>query len=147
MHAPNDVHSVLRANGLKVTPQRDLVVRILQDNTSHPTAESIYLAARGEQSSISLKTVYQVLHDLADIGEIQVLDLGTGAIRFDPNTSGHHHLVCTGCGTAHDVSLDTRNLVVPSQQSHGFVVEAADVVFRGRCPGCQSPHPCDPSTH
>ena len=45
--------------------------------------------------TISLKTVYQTLHDLAELGEIASLDVGTGMTRFDPNVDDpHHHLVC-----------------------------------------------------
>ncbi len=29
--------------------------------------------------NVSLKTVYQTLHDLAELGQISALDLGTGA--------------------------------------------------------------------
>ena len=57
--------------------------------------------------SISLRTVYQTLNDLAEMGEIQALDLGTGSTRFDPNIDEHHHLVCERCGLVRDVALDT----------------------------------------
>ena len=64
---------------------------------THPTAESVHAAARAEMETISLKTVYQTLNELAAMGEIAALDLGTGMTRFDPNVEGvHHHLVCRG---------------------------------------------------
>jgi Fur family transcriptional regulator, peroxide stress response regulator len=127
-----------RAEGLKVTPQRELVFRLLQDNQSHPTAESVFAAAREVMPMISLKTVYQVLHDLRDLGEIQTLELGTGALRFDPNTGDHHHLVCTSCSSVVDVTLDTSDLSLSRTQRHGFTVDAVEVTFRGLCSTCRS---------
>ncbi len=87
---------------------------------------------------MSLRTVYQTLNDLAEMGEIRALDLGTGSARFDPNTDDHHHLVCSGCGSVRDVALETSTLAVPDVEAHGFLVQSTEVVFRGRCENCES---------
>ena len=68
-----------------MTAQRQCIFRVLQGDVTHPTAESVYAVARGEMETISFKTVYQTLNELADLGEIAALDLGTGTTRFDPN--------------------------------------------------------------
>jgi Fur family transcriptional regulator, stress-responsive regulator len=110
----------------------------LHDNHTHPTAEAIYTAAVATMPTISLKTVYQVLNDLRELGEIQSLDFGTGAARFDPNTGDHHHLVCTSCEAIFDVHIDDSDLALPKSQRHGFVVDDVEVTFRGRCAQCRS---------
>ena len=125
-----------RAEGLKVTPQRELVFRLLENNTTHPTAESVHAAAVASMPTISLKTVYQVLHDLRDLGEIQSIEVGTGAIRFDPNVDDHHHLVCRTCGMVSDVRVDLSDLAIPSARGFGFTVDAVEVTFRGQCSNC-----------
>ena len=94
-----ELTELFRARGLKVTPQRQCIFKALHGNGAHPTAEALYATARAEMPTIALKTVYQTLNDLAAMGEIQQLDLGTGATRFDPNVDAHHHLVCGGCGS------------------------------------------------
>lgn len=131
---------LFRERGLKVTPQRQCIFRVLDGNDVHPTAESVYAAAAAEMPTISLKTVYSTLHDLAAMGEIQQLDLGTGSSRFDPNTDGHHHLVCTRCGKVRDVYASAR-VRVPDDQLDGFIVEATEVVLRGLCDTCSSASP------
>ena len=55
---------------------------------------------------ISLRTVYQTLTDLIEMGELQPVTLGTGAARFDPNVADHHHGVCDVCGAILDVYVD-----------------------------------------
>ena len=44
--------------------------------------------------TISLKTVYQTLNELAAMGEVAALDLGTGTTRFDPNVEGSTTIWC-----------------------------------------------------
>ena len=71
--------------------------------------------------NVSLKTVYQTLHDLAELGEISALDLGTGSARFDPNVeSSHHHLVCRSCGKVRDVDADFPELAGSRRSRAGF---------------------------
>lgn len=139
MKSPAQLTDLFRARGLKVTPQRQCIFRVLHGNDSHPTAEAVYESARAEMPTISLKTVYQTLHDLAAMGEVHELDLGTGAARFDPKVDGHHHhLVCTGCGRVHDVEAEVPVVDVPRAQRHGFTIGSVEVTFRGLCDSCAS---------
>jgi Fe2+ or Zn2+ uptake regulation protein len=135
--SPAELTELFRDRGLKVTPQRQCIFRLLHGNEVHPTAESVYAAASAEMPTISLKTVYSTLNDLAAMGEIQQLDLGTGSARFDPNTDGHHHLVCTRCGKVRDVYVDAR-VRVPNDQLGGFTIGTTEVVLRGLCDECSS---------
>jgi Fe2+ or Zn2+ uptake regulation protein len=136
---PAELTTLFRAHGLRVTPQRQCIFRVLAGNDRHPTMDAIFEAARTEMPTISLKTVYQTVHDLAALGEVAVLDLGTGSVRVDPNVEGsHHHLVCTSCGMVRDLPVEYPNLNVPARQRHGFVVDSADVIFRGLCAPCRA---------
>jgi Fur family peroxide stress response transcriptional regulator len=127
-----------RHRGLKVTPQRECIFDVLWGSLGHPSAEAVYAEARIRMPTMSLKTVYQTLNDLAEMGEIQQLDLGTGASRFDPNVDVHHHLVCTRCGQVRDLYADYSSVEVPPEASHGFAVGSAEVVFRGLCADCRT---------
>ena len=69
----------------------------------HPTAEVLYSEASAQMPGISLRTVYQTLTDLASMGELRLIDVGAGAVRFDPNVDEHHHVICQGCGDVRDV--------------------------------------------
>jgi Fur family peroxide stress response transcriptional regulator len=128
---------LFRRRGLKVTPQRELIFELLWGAGEHPTADSVYAEARTRMPTMSLRTVYQTLNDLADMGELLPLELGTGSTRFDPNTDVHHHLVCVRCGKVRDLYADYSALSVPPGQGEGFEVGPAEVVFRGVCDGCQ----------
>jgi Fe2+ or Zn2+ uptake regulation protein len=136
VRSPAELTAAFRAKGLKITPQRQLIFRILHDDHSHPTAVSVYAAAAAEMPAISLRTVYQALNDLAAMGEIQLLDLGTGSVRFDPLLADHHHLVCSGCGVVRDVVVTGVDELVPDDADEGFTIATRELVFRGVCAGC-----------
>jgi Fe2+ or Zn2+ uptake regulation protein len=128
-----------RDEGLRVTPQRQAIFRLLHDNAEHPTVESLYESARAQMPTISLKTVYQTVHDLESMGEVALLDVGTGSVRVDPNVEdAHHHLICTRCGKVRDVLVDVGALRIPARDRRGFAVANVEVHFRGVCEECAS---------
>jgi len=61
---------LFRARGLKVTPQRQAIFRVLHGETTHPTADAVYDAVSESMPTISLRTVYQTLNDLTAMGEV-----------------------------------------------------------------------------
>jgi Fe2+ or Zn2+ uptake regulation protein len=142
MQSSEALTDLFRAHGRKITAQRQCIFRALEGDVSHPSAERVYEKVRHEMPNVSLKTVYQTLNDLADLGEIAALDLGTGAARFDPNVeSPHHHLVCRSCGKVRDLEADFPGLRVPTRRAQGFDVTSAEVIFRGVCDECRVAQP------
>jgi Fe2+ or Zn2+ uptake regulation protein len=138
MRSPDEMTELFRATGRKVTPQRQCIFGVLHDNVTHPSAETVYEAARRQMETISLRTVYQTLYELEELGEVNLLDLGTGTVRVDPNVEAvHHHLVCRACGRIRDLAVELPTLQVPVGQEQGFVVRSAEVVFRGLCQDCR----------
>ena len=137
MKTSEQLTDLFRERGLRVTPQRQMIFGLLQANDSHPTVESLYERARSEMPTMSLKTVYQTVHDLEALGEVDVLDLGTGSLRVDPNVEDdHHHLVCSSCGRVRDLPVEFDGLRVPGRYRRDFTVDAVQVIFRGHCDDC-----------
>lgn len=137
MRSADELTARFRALGRRVTPQREAIFRILEGASDHPSAEAVHAEARALMPSISLKTIYQALHELEELGEVSALELGTGAARFDPTTGPHHHLVCSSCGAVRDVAADLQ-VALPRRAAQGFSVSTAEVVFRGTCPSCRA---------
>ena len=137
MKTPDELTQLFRANGRKVTAQRQCIFRVLQGDITHPSAEAVYEAARRDVETISLKTVSQTLNDLSELGEILSLDVGTGMTRFDPNVDdAHHHVVCRRCGKVRDVYADFPDISLPDGSDLGFEVGSAEIIFRGLCAEC-----------
>jgi Fe2+ or Zn2+ uptake regulation protein len=126
----------LHARGLRVTPQRQLIYSLLAEKPSHPTVEAVHEAVLAVLPTVSLRTVYQALHDLEAMGEIRLVQMGNGPLRVDTRPERHAHLRCTECGQLHDVDVDLSELVLPAAQRRGFALEGAEVTFSGRCRMC-----------
>src|SRR5680860_1059748 len=139
MKNAGELTDLFRSRGLRVTPQRQAIFGLLYGSDRHPTVDAIYEAARRAMPTISRKTVYQTVHDLEELDQVSLLDLGTGSVRVDPNVeTDHQHLVCSSCGMVRDVPIDS-SPSLPKRYRRTFAVDAVDVIFRGICDQCSTP--------
>jgi len=134
MRNPVELTDSFREHGLRITPQRVAVFEAMHQSVGHPSAESIYHTVVTDMPSISLRTVYQTLNDLADMGEIRRLDFGAKAALFDSNLDDHHHLLCSQCGLIIDAYLDLSGLRLSGLD--GFQATGVSVFVSGLCEGC-----------
>jgi Fe2+ or Zn2+ uptake regulation protein len=140
MRSPDELAELFRSTGRKVTAQRMCIFRVIDGDVTHPSAEAVHAEVLQEMETVSLKTVYQTIHDLVELGEIASLDVGTGMTRFDPNVADpHHHLVCRKCGSVRDLVAPFPELEIPEGADLGFEVGSAEIIFRGLCPDCRPP--------
>jgi len=124
--------AALKRAGLKMTPQRMAIVRELDGDESHPTAQELYERLLPAFPTMSFATVYNTLDALAKNGLIRSLRVGEGsAVRFDPNTTAHHHAVCDACGKIVDLPAEA-----PPKHAHGFTVRTEERTYRGLCSRC-----------
>ncbi|MCX7793604.1 MAG: transcriptional repressor [Thermodesulfovibrionales bacterium] len=122
--------------GLKLTPQRLAVLEYLEGNKNHPSVEEIYRAVREKYPTMSLATVYNILETLKEKGLVQELNIDPQKKRFDPDTSSHHHLICTGCGRIVDVSPEEFS-DLSRMEFEGFEVTRIHVELYGLCHACR----------
>ena len=133
-----DLEAACRRHGLPLTVQRRVVHEALAGRTDHPTADQLLVDVRSRLPGLSRTTVYRVLETLVRLGlAVKTCTLGS-AVRFDPRTERHHHLVCLQCERVMDVhapSLDALRL--SAVRTAGFEISDYSVHFRGTCPECR----------
>jgi Fe2+ or Zn2+ uptake regulation protein len=138
----NSVESLVelfREEGLKITPQRRVIIGTLIQDESHPTTEEIYQRVLSVMPDISRTTVYNTLHGLVALGQVvEVEDPTKGGTRYDTNGDQHHHLFCTRCHALADVDRDFEGLELPLDEAGGYQILRRHVTFYGYCPECQS---------
>lgn len=123
---------------MKYSKQRELVLKALQNNVVHPTADFIYDVLKKELPSISLATVYRNLNQLAENGIIRKIAGLDGCVHFDHNTHPHYHFICTKCNKVYDVPYDIiPDLVEQIFAKTNLVVESYDISFKGICSECR----------
>ncbi len=127
----------LRAAGHRVTSQRLVLHRVLQDLGRHATAEEVLQAAAPRLPGLSLPTVYASLDLLARLGVARRIDGVGPAVLYDPRPDAHQHFACRGCGCVLDVDgeLDTRALAQAAGRG-GLHVDGVEVTLRGLCSRC-----------
>ena len=121
-----------------MTGQRRAIARAFAGPSAHLTADEVLAAARTVMPEISVATVYNTLHELVRMGELEEVDGMGRSRRYDSNVhAAHHHLTCDACGTIVDVMpVGDLEATLPRSERHGFSRLRAEVVFRGVCPAC-----------
>jgi Fur family peroxide stress response transcriptional regulator len=127
-----------RAQGLPVTNQRRAVFRALLEDPHHPSPEQVCARVRKTVPRISLATVYKNLEALRKLGFATEVSPLHQTLRYDANTSAHHHLICVRCKKVLDLPLSfVRAQRISSAAAFGFKVLDVQVQFQGLCPECQ----------
>lgn len=101
-----DLITVFRENGYKVTAQRLAICDFILSRKDHPTADHIYQNLKKQYPMISLGTIYKTLHLLKELSLIQELGFNEGSIRYDPDMELHINMICTECEKIHDYTCD-----------------------------------------
>ncbi len=130
--------AVLRGLGLRVTPQRQLLVEISRGLPGHFTAEEVYERMRATLPAVSKVSVYRGLETLCQHGLVSCTSLGSHAARYEwVGASPHHHLVCSRCGHVEDV-LDAELDPLRAQlaEQHDFRAEIGHFAIWGTCRHC-----------
>jgi len=129
------VEAQLHDNGIKPTPQRVEVARLLLSTPCHLSAEQILRQLRTRGSGISKATVYNTLNLLSDHGIIRQVVLDPTRIMYDSTPGPHHHFYNEDTGELTDVDaagLEIRGLPdVPA----GTIAESVELIIRVRSKG------------
>lgn len=87
-----DIRNKLIEKGLKVTPQRMVILEAVYKLENHPTAENIIGFIRKYHPNISTATVYKVLDAFVACGLLDRVKTERDIMRYDAHMESHHHL-------------------------------------------------------
>ena len=136
------LEDLLRTASLRVTRPR---VAVLSAVYAHPHADTGHLlgVVREDLGTVSQQAVYDVLHALTEAGLVRCIQPPGSVARYESRVGdNHHHLVCRSCGAIADVdcAVGDAPCLTPAHD-HGFVIDEAEVVYRGLCPACADSTP------
>jgi Fur family ferric uptake transcriptional regulator len=137
----NHIIDELRQKGLRMTPQRMMIVAAIENSTNHISAEEIYAQVTEKYPNVNISTVYRTLDTLEELKLVTKTDLGDGRVRYHPADKGHHHhLVCRECGAI--IDLDEKTLTGLQEallRDYNFIAELRHLGISGRCVKCNQP--------
>ena len=127
-----------REAGLKITPQRMAVYKVLIKTNHHPSAEMVFRKVRQVIPNISLDTVNRTLLTLAEVGAANIVE-GSGDVkRFDGRLETHQHYKCINCRRIFDFHYKPfDNIPIPKNISRKFTVLKKTVYLEGVCDTCR----------
>ncbi|MFP3898919.1 MAG: Fur family transcriptional regulator [Dehalococcoidia bacterium] len=129
----------LKENGLKLTPQRRLIIDAIHGADVHLTAEEVIAHVQARMPEVHKSTIYRTLELLERAGCVFKSELGDHAIYHHAEEGHHHHLVCSKCGRT--IECD-EELFAPVEkaltQKYGFAVDFKHLVMNGLCQECRS---------
>jgi Fe2+ or Zn2+ uptake regulation protein len=131
--------AALRDAGHRVTSQRLVLYRVLEELGRHAEAEEIARVSSERLPGLSLPTVYATLELFESLRLVRRVDAGGPATLFDPRTDPHAHFACRRCGTVLDLDAPVdATAAEAAARAAGAEPAAVDVVVHGRCAACRA---------
>jgi Fur family transcriptional regulator, stress-responsive regulator len=128
---------MLRGASLRVTRPRVAVLTAVRDHP-HADTDTIIGLVRADLGEVSHQAVYDVLRVLSDVGLLRRIQPPGSVARYEARVGdNHHHVVCRSCGAIADVDCAVGGApCLTASDDHGYMIDEAEVVYRGRCPAC-----------
>jgi len=139
MKGRSKIKGMLREVGQRVTPQRVLLLEMLNREKGHLDAGELYLRAKKRYPQLSLSTVYRSLKLFKELGLIDELHFKEEHHHYEGKPeSRHHHFVCLGCGNVTEFESDHIDALEQEVESRfDFRVTKAEVHLSGYCRKCR----------
>jgi Fur family peroxide stress response transcriptional regulator len=121
------IRDLIMNAGLKVTPQRMLVLEAVTEMKNHPTADHIIEFIRQSNPNIAVGTIYKVLENFVDKGLIKMVKTDKDKMRYDAFLEKHHHLYCVNSDRIEDYNDEELNVLIENyfktKTIPGFTIE------------------------
>ena len=136
-HEYAGVLDLLRARGLRMTPQRRAIVSEVMRASGHISPAAISRRVESDMPGVNASTVYRTLALLEDVGVLQHSHLETGAEYHRSEDAQHVHLTCHRCGRDEALSLaEAGKLRALLRNHHGFEADLSHFAITGLCAEC-----------
>src|SRR5438094_5895576 len=94
-HYVNSSNEMLRKRGYRLTPQRFMILSVIQEAEEHLSIDQITERVQKRNPYVSLSTIYRTLELLRELGLVREVHLPGEQPHYEPvEGTAHHHLVC-----------------------------------------------------
>lgn len=131
---PDDAGELLRATGLRSTPQRRSILSVFHGHrTEHLSADEVYARATQSLPDLSRGTVYATLAEFTELGLLSAVG-APDPVRYETNTTRHAHFRCRLCLRLFDLEHGLQNPELITER--GFQIERVETLAEGVCADC-----------
>lgn len=131
----------LKSHGIRVTPQRAIILDSIESFSGHFTADDVYASVQKISSYINIATIYRTLELLTELDIVTEADMGGSATHYALRTHGpHHHAICRTCGHSFEFPCDLLTPTIEGLHDRfHFIADARHIVIFGWCAQCLPP--------
>ncbi len=131
----------LKANRLKLTSQRRLILDVFVSRGCRVTADELFKEVAELDDGISLSTVYRTVKHLLQSGLARCSHYGDGTTRYEPADGQTSHLVCEVCGRKVPIANPYLECMhAEAARQAGFRMLHCHVTIHGLCHECLTKH-------
>jgi Fur family transcriptional regulator, ferric uptake regulator len=136
--SPAAVRDHFRRAGMRWTPQRRLILEVLESTDGHVTGSELVDRCRAQDPETTPSTVYRTLRVLEELGVVQHAHGADGREEFHVRPAkAHGHLHCSACGDSWEISAEDAAETVRSFRDRlGFEIDLSHLSVGGRCSSC-----------
>ena len=133
-----DLVTILRERGQRMTPQRQLILEAVQSLQGHISAEAVHSLVVQRFPQVNISTVYRTLELLQELGLVTHTHFDDGIAQYHRADEGlHQHLVCRACGLEKELDLEILEpLARELRREYGFELDLAHFALVGLCRTC-----------
>ena len=134
----DELARLLRSANQRATPQRLMILSVLQEADNHLTADEVFQRLGPLSSALNRSTVYRTLERFRDDGIVSETDLGGGVRVFELlDRQRHHHLICRSCDGMIEMDDDAvESMRVEIRERYGFEPQIDHLAVWGQCAAC-----------
>jgi len=133
-----DYAALMREQGFRVTPQRQLILDAICAGDGHTTPDEVYRRVRAKTPHVNRATVYRNLDFLCEMRLVVAAQIGGHMVYEIAGDTPHHHLICRNCDKAEQISHATvKALFDKIEREQKFTVDMDHLALFGLCQKCR----------
>ena len=133
-----EIKHALKQRGLRMTPQRQLILDAVARMHGHVSVDQVYQQVVSVFPDVNISTVYRTLEVLERRGLLTRMHLDSYHGYTVCDDGHHHHLLCRSCGRV--ATVDARGVeaeIHKLAKELDFRMDTHTLEFSGLCRTCQ----------
>jgi Fe2+ or Zn2+ uptake regulation protein len=123
------------------TKQRKAIIKAIDIENYHPTADQVFEDVKKVIPNVSLGTIYRNLERMSADKELTALDFSNSPRRYETRDRPHYHIFCVHCSRVEDIFMDHIIDILENSteeaEKRGFSVLGHSLEFYGVCSECR----------
>lgn len=138
MEKIEDLLEQMHKKGLKITPQRRVIIEYIFNNNAPLSAQELFTKVRVKQPNISLDTVYRSLKFLCSVNMLYRIEKDGKSSEYELLKGQHlHYMICLKCGKRETFTeCSFTHDIIKNNKKNGFRLTGHKFELYGFCASC-----------